>query len=304
MKSQIRKLGEKEMNYKTPTKAVLSDAGFASRYLPITKSIPKSMLPMGNKPVMQLVVEECVAAGIRDIIIVATESGKPVYEDYFNNPVEKIEQLLAAQGKTDRFEPVKNVLDLANITVITQDPSLPYGNGSPFVSARPYLNEDEAFLAFYSDDLIFGEPAALDLLKRFEEKPDASAIIGVQEVEGKEIEKYAAVKFKKDGEELERLIEKPKMEEAPSFLASMGRYLLTPEVFKYLNPTDTGKDGELWTADGIDKLAGKEGKVYTTTLSGIWYTSGDPKNFALAYVKHTLENDPSTAAEIRKMLKK
>jgi UTP--glucose-1-phosphate uridylyltransferase len=290
------------MNYKLPTKAVLSDAGFASRYLPITKTIPKSMLPIGPKPVMQLVVEECVAAGIKEIIIVATPSGKPVYEDYFNNPAENINKLLESQGKLDRFEPVKNVLDLADITVITQDPDLPYGNGSPFVSARPYLNEDEAFLAFYSDDLVFGPSAATDLINRFKEVPDARAVIGVQEVAPKEIEKYAAVKFKEGSEEMERLIEKPKMEEAPSFLGSMGRYLLTPEVFKYLDASQTGKDGELWTADGIDKLAQNDGKVYTTTLSGVWYTSGDPKNYAIAYMKHVLDTDPALAEEVKELL--
>ena len=137
------------MSYKTPTKAVITDAGFASRFLPITKTIPKAMLPLGAKPIMQHVVEECVAAGIKDIIIVATPDGKPIYEDFFSNPVEKIEKQLASQGKSDRFECVKQVLDMANVTVIEQDQSLPYGNGSPIVSAKPYLNEDEAFIACY-----------------------------------------------------------------------------------------------------------------------------------------------------------
>ena len=144
------------MSYKKPTKAVITDAGFASRFLPITKTIPKAMLPLGAKPVMQHVVEECVAAGIKQIIIVATPDGKPIYEDFFNNPVEKIEKQLASQGKSDRFESVKQVLDMADITVIEQDQSLPYGNGSPIVSAKPYLNDDEAFIALYSDDLVFG----------------------------------------------------------------------------------------------------------------------------------------------------
>ena len=289
------------MNYKMPTKAVLSDAGFASRYLPLTKTIPKSMIPMGAKPVMQLIVEECVEAGIKDIIIVATESGKPVYEDYFNNPVEKIKRLLKSQGKLDRFEPVKNVLDLADITVITQDPDLPYGNGSPFASARPYLNDDEAFIAIYSDDLVFGKSAVKNLMERFAEVPSARVVTGVQEVKPEEIEKFSSVKFKEDGEEVERIIEKPKMEEAPSFLTSLGRNLLTPEIFKYLTPKETGKDGELWLADAMDKLARNEGGVYTSKLDGIWYTAGDPKNYALAYMKYILETDPSLAAEIKKL---
>ena len=122
------------MSYKMPTKAVITDAGFASRFLPITKTIPKAMLPLGPKPIMQYVVEECVAGGIKEIIIVATHEGKPIYEDYFNNPCEKIYKQLASQNKLDRFESVREVLDLADITVIEQDPELPYGNGSPIAN--------------------------------------------------------------------------------------------------------------------------------------------------------------------------
>ena len=124
------------MNYKLPTKAIITDAGFASRYLPITKTIPKAMLPLGNRPIMQLVVEECVEAGIQEIIIVATPEGKPIYEDYFNNSVNRIRKQLASQGKEDRYEPVQHVLDFPKITVIEQDQSYPYGNGSPIASAK------------------------------------------------------------------------------------------------------------------------------------------------------------------------
>ena len=136
-------------------KAVITDAGFASRYLPITKTIPKAMLPLGNRPIMQLVVEECVAAGIEEIIIVATAEGKPIYEDYFNNSVNRIRKQLASQGKEDRYEPVQKVLDFPKITVITQDPALPYGNGSPIASAANFLTKEEAFLVLYSDDVIW-----------------------------------------------------------------------------------------------------------------------------------------------------
>ena len=124
-------------------KAIITDAGFASRYLPITKTIPKAMLPLGNRPIMQLVVEECVDAGIEEIIIVATPDGKAIYEDYFHNAVPKIETQLHAQGKDNRFEPVKKVLNFPKVTVIEQDQSLPYGNGSPVASAREFINDDE-----------------------------------------------------------------------------------------------------------------------------------------------------------------
>ena len=139
-------------------KAIITDAGFASRYLPITKTVPKAMLPLGNRPIMQFIVEECTEAGIEEIIIVSTPEGKPIYEDYFNNSVNRIRKQLQAQGKEDRYEPVQHVLDFPKIVVITQDPSLPYGNGSPVASAKDYVDGEEAFLVLYSDDVVFGKP--------------------------------------------------------------------------------------------------------------------------------------------------
>ena len=272
-------------------KAIITDAGFASRYLPITKTIPKAMLPLGNRPIMQLVVEECVEAGIEEIIIVATPEGKPIYEDYFNNSVNRIRKQLASQGKEDRYAPVQHVLDYPKIVVITQDPALPYGNGSPIASAKDFLKNEEAFLALYSDDVVFGEEgAAKALVQAFEKNPEAEAIIGVQEVQGKEIEKYGSVKFKADGESVETVIEKPKFENAPSQLASYGRYLLKPSVFEFLNPDETGKDGELWTADAVDKLS-KRAKVLTARAKGIWWTTGDPENYFMAHLNYVLSHE-------------
>ena len=137
-------------------KAIITDAGFASRYLPITKTIPKAMIPIGSKPVMQLCVEECAEAGIDEIIIVATPNtkGKEIYEDYFHNSAENVKALLDKQGKSERFEPVEKILSFPKITVIEQDPNLPYGNGSPIVSAKRFVENDEAFVVIYSDDLI------------------------------------------------------------------------------------------------------------------------------------------------------
>ena len=276
------------MTYKKATKAVITDAGFASRFLPITKTIPKAMIPLGSKPIMQHVVEECVKAGIKNIIIVATKSGKPIYEDYFNNPVEKIYQQLESQGKLDRFESVKEVLSMANITVIEQDPSLPYGNGSPIASARPYLNEDEAFFALYSDDLIFGEGDVATLMRAYEEHPDAKAIITAQEMPQEAWKKYGMIALKdKVNSTLSHIVEKPeKPEDSPSNLTSYGRYLLTPEIFEHLIPTNTGLDDELWTVDAITKLA-ESGDVYVVKSKGHWLTTGDPKNYFKAYCEYT-----------------
>ena len=272
------------MAYKKPTKAVITDAGFASRFLPITKTIPKAMLPLGPKPIMQYVVEECVAGGINDIIIVCTPEGKRIYEDYFNNPCEKIYKQLASQGKLDRFESVREVLEIANITIIEQDQSLPYGNGSPIASAKPYLNDDEAFLALYSDDLIFGQGDVQTLIEAYEKNPDAKAIITAQEMPKEVWSKYGMIALKDESKmTLSHIVEKPaKPELSPSNLTSYGRYLLTPEVFAHLDPSNTGLDNELWTVDAITKLA-KSGDVIVTKSKGEWLTMGDPKNYFAAY---------------------
>lgn len=276
------------MNYRTPTKAIITDAGCASRYLPITKTVPKSMLPIGAKPIMQLVVEECANAGIEEIIIVATPEGKVVYEDYFNNAATKIKKQLHSQGKDDRYRPVAEVLDFPKIVVIEQDPSYPYGNGSPVASARNFIQDDEAFIVVYADDVVFGHSAVQDLLDAFKAHPDAAAIIAGQTVPHAEIKKYASISL--DGEKLVGLVEKPAPEDAPSDLASYGRYLLTPEIFEHLNPRNTGLDNELWTADAIARLI-PTGRVYVKNTSGNWMTTGDPKNYFLAHLNYVLDHE-------------
>ncbi|MBQ3309054.1 NTP transferase domain-containing protein [Candidatus Saccharibacteria bacterium] len=272
------------MIYKKPTKAIITDAGFASRYLPITKTIPKAMLPLGNRPIMQLVVEECIEAGIEEIIIVATPEGKHIYDDYFHNPVEKIEKLLTAQGKKDRFEPVKKVLGFPKVTVIEQDQSLPYGNGSPIASAREYIDDNEAFIVAYSDDVVFGSSDVKTLIDAYMEHDDAKAIIIAQEMPHEVMNKYGAISLRDESQmTLEDIIEKS--DDAPSNLASYGRYLLTPEVFQHLDPKNIGKDGELWTVDAITRMAAS-GNVYVEKTKGTWMTTGDPKNYFMAHLKY------------------
>lgn len=270
-----------------PTKAIITDAGYASRYLPIAKTIPKGMLPIGNRPIMQLVVEECVAADIKEIIIVATPEGKPIYEDYFNNAVNHIRKQLRAQGKDSRYDVVREVLDFPKIRIIIQDPALPYGNGSPIVSARDYIADDEAFIAIYSDDVVFGASDTLSLCEEFERHPDSKAIIMGQEVSDDVVDKYGIISLKK-GDYLDNIVEKPAIGHAPSNLASYGRYLLTPEVFDYLKPNMTSLDDELWTVDAITRMAA-QGDVRVLKSKGQWMTTGDPKNYFLAHLQYVLK---------------
>lgn len=291
------------MEYKKPTKAVITDAGFASRYLPITKTIPKGMLPIGNRPIMQFVVEECVAAGIEEIIIVATHEGKPIYEDYFNNAVNRIRKQLASQGKEDRYVPIQEVLDFPKISVIEQDPSYPYGNGSPIASARPFIRDDEAFVVIYSDDVVFGSSDVKTLIESYEQHPDAKAIIIAQEMPTEVLDKYGVIRLK-DGQmmTLDNIVEKPAIADAPSNLTSYGRYLLTPEVFEHLDPRNTGLDGELWTVDAITKMA-EAGNVYVEKTHGEWRTTGDPKNYFTTHLEYVMKNEPY-ANEVKEVVSK
>jgi UTP--glucose-1-phosphate uridylyltransferase len=274
-------------------KAIITDAGFASRYLPITKTIPKAMLPFGNRPVMQLMIEECVEAGIEEVVVVATPEGKPIYEDYFNNNVNRIRKLLTSQGKSERYEPVQHVLDFPKIVVIIQDPSLPYGNGSPVASAKRFVESEEAFLVMYSDDVVFGTPGdAKSLVDAYELDPGVDAVIMAQEVSAEVVNKYGIISFQEGSlEMLDNIIEKPDKGSEPSRLASYGRYLLKPSVFEHLDPANTGLDGELWTVDAITKLAANHNSVRVVKTKGEWMTTGDPENYFRAHLKYVIDHE-------------
>lgn len=273
-------------------KAIVTDAGFASRYLPITKTIPKAMLPLGNRPIMQLIVEECAQAGIEEIIIVATPEGKPVYEDYFNNSVNRIRKQLAAQGKEDRYEPVQHILDFPKIVVITQDESLPYGNGSPVASAQRFVEGEEAFLVLYSDDIVFGEQGdAKTMVDLYDQNRHVEGIIMAQEVDPSVVDKFGIISFRSGTDrELDNIVEKPDKGSEPSRLASYGRYLLKPSVFEFLNPVNTGKDNELWTVDAITRIAQNK-TIFVERTRGEWMTTGDPENYFRAHLKFVIEHE-------------
>lgn len=283
-------------------KAIITDAGFASRYLPITKTIPKAMIPIGSKPVMQFCVEECVEAGIEEVIIVATPNTKSreIYDDYFHNPAKNVETLLSRQGKSERFAPVEEVLNFPKITVIEQDDTLPYGNGSPIVSAFDFVKDEEAFVVLYSDDLILGQGDVKTLIDIYEQNPSAKAVIAAQEMPENVWCKYGMIALKENGT-LSHIVEKPKTPDlSPSALTSYGRYLLTPEVFDYLKPNHTGLDGELWTVDAITELA-KSGDVLIARSRGRWITTGDPKNYFLAHLEYVLSHT-DYADEVKKFI--
>lgn len=279
-----------QTKYRRPTIAIITDAGYASRFLPWSKTSPKGMLPMGNKPIMQLVVEECAKAGINDIIIVTTETGQPIYKNYFEDAAIRVQKQLRAQGKSSRYASVEEVINLPSIRIITQDQSLPYGNGSPILSAKNFIANDEAFIVCYSDDIILGSSDVSSLLDSFDRHPDADAIIMTQQVNRLEVSKYGIVSLRENGL-LDNIVEKPEIGNAPSTLASYGRYLLTPKIFDFLQPNKIAKNRELWTVNAITDIA-KAGNVYVEKTAGRWQTTGDPENYFLAYLEFVLKNEP------------
>ncbi|HQM15765.1 MAG TPA: sugar phosphate nucleotidyltransferase, partial [Candidatus Woesebacteria bacterium] len=235
-------------------KAVITAAGFGSRFLPITKTFPKEMLPIIDKPIIQYLVEECAEAEIKEVIIVASPSEVTKFEDYFYGRATAIRTLMIKQDKLDRWDKVEQVFQLPKITVVPQDESLPYGNGRPILSVKDLVS-DAPFVVMWGDDMVLSQVSAVkQLVEDFEHNP-CDGILAVQEMPTNELDRYGIVKLKKGAQnQIETVIEKPPIDEAPSNLVSYGRYILTPKLFDYLKPDSIGLDGELWLQDANDKV--------------------------------------------------
>ncbi len=284
------------------TKAVIMTAGYSTRFLPACKNIPKAMLPLVDVPIIHELVKECIDGGITDIILVTSYGNHPL-EDYFDNNKE-LEDFLEKTGKTERNKRFYEVYNKANIAVVRQNKSLPYGNGSPLLVAKHLLNnKEEAFAIFFSDDIVLGKSAIGEAKERFEalykEDPYLGAVLMTQEVPKEEVVKYGIISFKDEKKKIvDRVIEKPSMEEAPSTQAVFGRYITTYKLFDYLSEKDLGRTGELWLADAFDRMS-KERNIYQVSASGEWLTTGDPLNYIKAVIRYYLERD-----EYRDKLKK
>ncbi|MBD3328879.1 UTP--glucose-1-phosphate uridylyltransferase [Candidatus Dojkabacteria bacterium] len=270
-------------NSKKVTMAVIAAAGYGTRFLPATKSVPKEMLPMIDTPIIQYIVEEIVSSGIRNIIIVTRHGNDPI-EDHFDSLVQ-LESYLEERGKFDKLEEIRKSIQLANIAFTRQHRDLPYGNAAPLLAAKPFLGESN-FCYMYGDDLTLSSkvPITRQLVDVFE-RSDCDAVIAAQKMPKSELSRYANIKFKEGSEEeLDNLIEKPDTGEEYSDLASFGRYVCSPRIFEHLGTDKRGKDDEIWFPDGIDKLA-QVGKVLVKSIDGKWMTTGDP----LRFIQTTLE---------------
>jgi UTP--glucose-1-phosphate uridylyltransferase len=270
------------------TKGVIAVAGSGTRFLPVTKSMPKEMLPIVDKPIIQYIVEEMAEAGITDIVLV-TRWDKKTLEDHFDRNY-ALEHDLEKNNKLDRLKQVKKISELANFIYIRQKG--PYGNGTPVLSAKSIVG-NEPFVFAFGDDLVKSETSfTRQLIENY--NINRSMVIGVQEVAESEVSKYGILKVKEEKDSLfvTDIIEKPAIADAPSRLAGFGRYVLTPEIFKYLNPKKLGKDNELWLADALSEYIKDGGKATAQKIKdGKWYTTGDPLSFLTATVEYALSRD-------------
>lgn len=263
-------------------KAVIPAAGFGTRFLPQTKAMPKEMLPIVDKPVIQYVVEELAASGITDIAIV-TGWNKRAIEDHFDYPNELIHSL-KEQGKDHLVEEVSKTAELANFVYIRQKG--PYGNGTPVLCAKSFIG-DEPFVTIWGDEFIYSTPPrAKQCIDVFEKYGDP--VISAIRVPKNDVSRYGVVDatvIEKNVLQIKRLVEKPSIEEAPSNLAAHGCYVLTPDIFDALENAKPGKSGEIWLTDAIKELM-KVRPVYACEIvNGKYYDTGNK----LEYLKTVVE---------------
>lgn len=255
-------------------KAIIAVAGSGTRLLPATKSMPKEMLPIVDKPVIQLVVEELVAAGIEDIILVTKWDKKPL-EDHFDHSW-ALEHELAKAGKKEKLKEIQKISEMANFIYIRQKG--PYGNGTPVLSAAS-LVDDEAFMYVWGDDLVKSKiPFAKQMIDEYYKT--GHLMIGVQEVDRNQVDRYGIVSIKdKKTMQIDDIVEKPSIKTAPSCLADFGRMILNQEIIDILKKTRLGKGRELWIVDAIRGYIKAGGKFYAKEIKdGKWLTTGDSLN--------------------------
>lgn len=271
------------------TKAIIAAAGYGTRFLPATKNQPKEMLPIIDKPIIHYLVEECVASGIKDIIIV-TRAGQGIMEDYFDNSVE-LEYMLDSNGKEKLLKTVKQIPQLANFVYVRQKKNLPYGNGTPLLCASPLIDDDEAFAYLFGDDMVISKTPCLKQLIQVYEKERCDGVIAAQKILSSETERYGIVKFKKGTNQFEGLVEKPSPEKAPSDMAEFGRFILNHKTVKEIKRKETGLGGELWLVDAITKASQNGAKFLVHEVGGKWLTTGDPLRYMQTQVLYALERE-------------
>jgi UTP--glucose-1-phosphate uridylyltransferase len=290
------------MTRKKVCKAVFPAAGLGTRFLPATKAQPKEMMPLVDKPIIQYGVEEAMASGCDQIIII-TGRGKTAIEDHFDVSYE-LEKMLEERGKTDLLAVVRQISDMIHIAYVRQKEAL--GLGHAVLMSRELVG-DEPFAVILADDIIDADvPCLKQMIDVYNET--GCSVLATQVIEGKAISSYGVLDAKPvpgkwNGRlfEVQHLVEKPKMEDAPSNLAIIGRYILTPAIFEMLQSITPGAGGELQLTDGLKALLKKE-KIYGYIFEGKRHDTGDKLGFLKATVEFALKRD-DLGAEFREYLK-
>jgi|SRR3989344_3904595 len=280
-------------------KVIIPVGGFGTRFLPATKAQPKEMLPIVDKPVIQYLVEEAVASGIKEVIIV-TGRAKRAIEDHFDYAAE-LEAFLESRGKADLAKAIRRISSMAFFAFVRQKE--PKGIGDAILQAYPLLgNEPVAVMS--GDDIIDAKPPALAQLMRVFSKYHAP-VVALRRIDRKDVHKYGIIKGKKIAPRtwrIEGLVEKPDPASAPSDLMIIVKYILTPPIFNYLAKTKPAPNGEIYITDAVDKYVKNGGKLYGYEVKGEYYDCGDKSGFMRAVVNFGLKH-PEIGQEFRKYLK-
>ncbi|AHM55662.1 UTP--glucose-1-phosphate uridylyltransferase YngB [Peptoclostridium acidaminophilum DSM 3953] len=268
-------------------KAVIPAAGLGTRFLPATKAQPKEMLPIVDKPTLQYIIEEAVNSGIEEILIITGRNKKSI-EDHFDKSVE-LELELEKKGKDDLLELVRGISDMANIYYIRQKE--PLGLGHAVYCARSFIG-DEPFAVLLGDDIVDAKtPCLKQLIGAYDEY--GTSILGVQSVAREDVNKYGIVdgyEVGKGAYRVNSLVEKPDPANAPSEIAILGRYIITPQIFEILRNTKPGKGGEIQLTDALNVLA-KESSMHAYVFEGRRYDVGDKMGYLQATIDFALKRD-------------
>lgn len=282
------------------SKAIIPVAGMGTRFLPATKAQPKEMLPVVDKPVIQYIVEEAVAAGIEEIIFV-TAMGKRALEDHFDRNFE-LEYRLEQKKKFKELEAIESIGKLAKFAFVRQQK--PLGDGHAILAAAPFVGKDEAVAVLFGDDIIDGgAPAIRQLIETFHR--NNGPVIALQEVPKALVSNYGVIDGKNLGNrewEISTFVEKPSVEEAPSNLAVVGRYVITPEILTLLETQSPGKDGEIRLADAFMTHLAQGGKMFGCQFEGNRYDCGNKLQFILAQIQLGLQH-PEVSEGLRAYLR-
>ena len=283
-------------------KVVIPAAGFGTRFLPQTKAMPKEMLPIVDKPVIQYVVEEAVQSGIEDVIIV-TGSAKRAIEDHFDVPNSELLKNLQEGGKTEFIEQINKLAEMANFIYIRQKG--PYGNGTPILSAEPAI-EDEPFAVLWGDEFIYATPPRLRQMINVYDKYGGIVISGVRIEKKEDLKRYGiadVTQVEGNVYKINEIVEKPDPDKAPSNLATHGGYILPPQIFDALRKQEPGKGGEIWLVDAINKLKEQGVPLYAVEIQDSkYYDTGNKLEYMKTVVELGLQH-PDINGDFKKFLK-